>query len=238
MAHLRTWKLESILKLFLWLFLCLGMGGSVLALLDPGKGKETTSGLKFVMFLVGNLAFQGAALLLIHRFLKEHELSWREAVGWWDHGRFGALGMAVVTVIVALPLAMLLGNLSAECMEWFSMHPEPQPAVKTLQSTSSWAQRLYFAAVAIGIAPVVEEFLFRGVLFPSIRQLGYPRVAFWGTSLLFGAFHGSLVTFVPLSFFAILLTGLYERTGVLLAPMLTHSLFNAANFVWLLVMDS
>lgn len=227
-----------MLKLFLWLFLCLGIGGSVLALLHPGGGKETSSGLKFIMFLIGNLTFQGAALLLIQWFLKEHDLGWREALGWWDQERFGALGMAVVTALVALPVAMLLGNLSAECMEWLSMHPEPQAAVRTLQSTSSWSQRLYFAAVAIGIAPVVEEFLFRGVLFPSVRQLGYPKVAFWGTSLLFGAFHGSLVTFIPLTFLAVLLTGLYERTGVLLAPILTHSLFNAANFAWLLMMDS
>ncbi len=238
MIHLRTWKLESILKLFLWLFLCLGMGGSILALLDPGKGKESTSGLKFVMFLVGNLAFQGAALFLIHWFLRDHKMGWREAFGWWDQQRFWALRKAAITFMIALPVAMWLGSASAQCLEWFDIPAEPQTAVKTLQETSSWAQRLYFGAVAILLAPVVEEFLFRGVLFPSIRQLGYPKFAFWGTSVLFGAFHGNLLTFVPLTFLAVLLTGLYERTGVLLAPMLAHSLFNAANFAWLLVMDS
>lgn len=238
MVHLRTWKLEPMLRLFLWLFVCLGMGGALLSFLDPGKGHEASSSVKFLMFLVGNLTFQGAALLLIHWFLKQHEVGWREAFGWWDQNRFQALGLAVLTVAVALPTAMLLGKLSGDLMEWFRMDPEPQSAVKTLQSADSWGQRVYFGAMAILVAPVVEEFLFRGVLFPSIRQLGFPRIAFWGTSILFGAFHGSLVTMVPLTFLAVMLTGLYQRTGVLLAPILTHSLFNAANFVWLLVMDS
>ena len=33
---------------------------------------------------------------------------------------------------------------------------------------------------------------------------------------------------------ALLLTWLYETTNTLLAPILTHSLFNAVNFWWLL----
>lgn len=236
--HLRTWKIEPILKLFLWLFVSLGVGGSLLSFLAPEKGKEASSTMRFLSFMVGNLTFQGAALFLIHWFLRQHEMGWREAFGWRNDRRFQALGWAVMTVAVALPTAMLLGKVSGDLMEWFHMDPSPQAAVKTLQSAESWGERLYFGAMAILVAPVVEEFLFRGVLFPTIRQLGFPRFAFWGTSLLFGAFHGSLVTLLPLTFLALLLTSLYERTGVLAAPMLTHGLFNAANFVWLLVMDS
>jgi membrane protease YdiL (CAAX protease family) len=41
----------------------------------------------------------------------------------------------------------------------------------------------------------------------------------------------SLVTFLPLLGLALLLTGLYEWTNNLLAPIATHMLFNALNLV-------
>ena len=53
-------------------------------------------------------------------------------------------------------------------------------------------------------------------------------------SLLFAAIHGSAPVFLPLFVFALALTWLYERTEGLLAPMLAHGLFNAANLIILL----
>jgi len=85
--------------------------------------------------------------------------------------------------------------------------------------------------VAIGIAPVAEELLFRGILYPAIKQAGFPGVALWGTSLLFAAIHVNLGIFVPLLLLALVLAQLYERTGNLLAPITAHALFNAFNFV-------
>mgnify|MGYP001593282845 CR=1 FL=1 len=65
---------------------------------------------------------------------------------------------------------------------------------------------------------------------PAIKQRGWPRLALWGTSLLFALTHANTATFLPLAFLAMVLVFLYERTGNLLAPILTHSLFNAANY--------
>jgi uncharacterized protein len=77
--------------------------------------------------------------------------------------------------------------------------------------------------------------LFRGILYPSIKQFGYPRLALWSTSLLFAAVHMNTVTFVPLAALALVLTALYEWTDNLLAPVMAHVLFNALNFAMLLV---
>jgi membrane protease YdiL (CAAX protease family) len=54
------------------------------------------------------------------------------------------------------------------------------------------------------------------------------------TSVTFGAIHLNVMTFLPLTFFGLVLIWLYERTGNLLAPILSHSLFNLANFFFLL----
>ena len=87
-----------------------------------------------------------------------------------------------------------------------------------------------FGLTAIVLAPLVEEILFRALLYPTIKELGYPRMALFGTALLFAAIHGSLMTMLPLFFLALAWTLLYEKTNTLLAPIVAHSVFNAVNF--------
>ena len=81
------------------------------------------------------------------------------------------------------------------------------------------------------IAPVAEEFIFRGILYPFIKQLGWPKLALFGVSFLFALIHVNAPTFVPLFVFALALTWLYERTDRLIAPILAHGLFNGANLI-------
>ncbi len=57
------------------------------------------------------------------------------------------------------------------------------------------------------------------------------RVSMVVVSLLFAAIHGNLLALLPLFGLAMTLAWLYERTGNLLAPVMTHSLFNAVNFL-------
>ena len=97
----------------------------------------------------------------------------------------------------------------------------------------SWGGRLTLGVIAVLLAPVAEEALFRGILYPAIKQTGHPRLALWGSSLLFAAVHMNAVSFVPLALLALVLTLLYERTDNLLAPIAAHVLFNALNFVTL-----
>jgi len=95
----------------------------------------------------------------------------------------------------------------------------------------TWFNRVALGAVTILLAPAAEEMLFRGIIYPAIKQAGFPRLALWGSALLFGAFHVNLVTFLPLVVLALALTLIYERTNNLLAPITAHALFNAMNFV-------
>jgi hypothetical protein len=84
------------------------------------------------------------------------------------------------------------------------------------------------------IAPVAEEFLFRGYIFTALR--GWLGV--WGaallTGLLFGAIHldpdRQVGFLVPLAFFGFVLCIIYYRTGSLLPCIALHSLNNALAF--------
>ena len=79
--------------------------------------------------------------------------------------------------------------------------------------------------------------MFRGILYPMLKQAGYRRLGLWGTSLLFAVVHLNAVTFVPLTALALVLTALYEWTNNLLAPIAAHLLFNALNFGMLLLLQ-
>jgi membrane protease YdiL (CAAX protease family) len=90
--------------------------------------------------------------------------------------------------------------------------------------------QVFLAFLAVVVAPVTEELLFRGILYPFVKQQGHPGLALWGTAILFGALHLNLMTFVPLTFLGLVLAWLYDTTDNLLAPIFGHSLFNLANF--------
>jgi membrane protease YdiL (CAAX protease family) len=114
------------------------------------------------------------------------------------------------------------------------MEPEMQMPVRILQVSVSVERRLVFAVAAIILAPVVEETIFRGILYPLMKQHGPPVVALWATSFFFAAIHANLMTFIPLTFLALVLTWLYERTDTLLAPIVAHAVFNLNNFFLLI----
>ena len=187
-----------------------------------------------VAFTGTTFAFHGANLLFIAAFLRVNQTSWSQAFGISITPRPGALGWAVAATAVVLPLAWLLGEISAWILTWLNVSSAEQLPVQTLKATESIAQKFAFGLVAIVVAPVGEELLFRGLAYPTLKQWGFRRFAWWGPSIFFATMHNNLQVFASLVLLALLLTWLYESTGTLLAPILTHSLFNAANFWWLL----
>ncbi len=82
-------------------------------------------------------------------------------------------------------------------------------------------------ALAVIIAPVAEEILFRGILFNSLRG----RAGFWGaalfSSLVFGGLHYySWFGMLAIVLFGILTCWIYERSGTLWPCILLHALSN------------
>ena len=116
-------------------------------------------------------------------------------------------------------------------MGQFQVEAVPQESVRMLQQGIPLGPEICLALLAIAVAPVTEELLFRGILYPFIKQQGYPNLALWGTSVLFGLLHLNLMAFLPLTFLGLVLAWLYETTDNLMAPILAHSFFNLANFL-------
>ena len=227
----RPWPLEQdYLRNLLGLLICIY--GGILATWLAGRlitDKVEAQNPTFMM-LASFVTFQGAAVLLVHFFLREHHTGWLEGFGLNLRPAHSLLIGFSVGMLALIP-TWGLQALSIRLIEWLSFHPQEQQAVEILRQTEGMLQRIALGMGTIFIAPVGEELIFRGVLYPAIKR-GYGRqVALWSTALLFGAIHANFAIFVPLTFLALILAWIYESTGNLLAPILVHCVFNAANFV-------
>lgn len=231
MLSAKPWRAEAVIRFCAAQFMCLCLGMAAAGLLQ----KIGVSGFKSPEdsgnIVLGTLCFQGATCVLIPIFLRQHQLGWREAFGLRGPKLNRALLLAVILVIVILPIAWLLQNVSASALTRLGWPPADQTAVALMAAAKSPWLEIYLGVFTVVLAPVAEEFIFRGMLFPLVRQLGYPRLAWFGISALFALIHFDLAIFLPLFALALALTWLYEKTDNLLAPVAAHSLFNAANLV-------
>jgi membrane protease YdiL (CAAX protease family) len=232
MVSPKPWTPEAILQLLVGVFACVSLGVLLVALAIPG-GQAAQGEWKMAGLLINSACLQGGGIILFRYFLKQHSIGWKEAFGFNSPGLAKVPVLAVLATIASVPMAWFLNDVSRSLMTYLNTEPETQQAVQALQSAQSPREQLYFGFVAILFAPLIEEILFRGIIYPYIKQIGYPRVALWGTSFAFALVHFNVASFIPLACFAVVLTALYEQTNNLLTPILTHSLFNITNFLWL-----
>ncbi len=238
----KPWNPLSVVRLLLLLFVCLCAGALAGGLIRHLTGVSSPGQTTLPNLLLSALSFQGATVVLIGLFLREEHLGWSDAFGFSTPELGRALLMSLLIACIVLPICWMLQTFSVEVMSalanrlpGFNIQPEDQEIVHILKATTSWSYRVCLGVTTIALAPAAEELLFRGILYPTVKQSGYPRLALWGTSLVFAAIHLNLAIFVPLTFLAIVLTLLYEHTNNLLAPITVHSLFNAVNFGRLLM---
>lgn len=227
----KPWRGEIVMQFIAAQFLCFAFGVIAISLLHRfgvvGFKQEIDSG----NVLLATLCFQGATWILIPIFLRQHQIRWRDAFGFQKSNLFRALFWAGALAIVILPVALELQRASIFVLEKVGWPVEDEAAVTLVAGAKSLWLKIYLGIFAVVLAPVAEEFIFRGILFPFARQLGFPKIAWLGVSFLFAAIHFDAAIFVPLFALALALTWLYEKTDNLLAPIVTHGLFNAANLV-------
>jgi membrane protease YdiL (CAAX protease family) len=94
-----------------------------------------------------------------------------------------------------------------------------------------WLWVIGFLVIVPG--PILEEILYRGVLQRAVRALVHDRwLGIVGTSLIFSVMHADVAQPQAVAGIFVLSLGFgwaYERTGRLIAPIVMHMLFNAAN---------
>jgi len=229
MLSAKLWRAEVVVQFigFQMAFICLG--GMVVGLLDKLGVKAFALPDGPGAVVVGTMCFQGVTWGLIGFFLWQHGCDWRTVFGLRDPQRRSALAQGAVLACLLLPVLLTMQAASAWVMTRAGLHSEQETAVQLLEGQQSIGMRLYLGVFAVFLAPVAEEFIFRGMLFPFVKQLGFPRLAWLGVSALFAFIHLDAAIFIPLFVLALGLTWLYVKTGNLLAAITAHAVFNAVN---------
>lgn len=231
----KSWEPEAVLALIGGIVSVYFLGSIAEGLLRQAgvagfKSDDSTGSVLLV-----TLSFQGTVIVLGAAFLKFYDIEWREVFGSTSWKRCLALAAAVLGVVVPVMFALKLASeLLLQKLHWALVD---QRAVELIVSAKSPWLSAYMIFFAIVLAPLGEEFFFRGLLFSTAKRFGWPKLGWIGVSFFFALIHLNAPTFLPLFVLALALTWLYEKTEGLLAPVMAHSLFNAANLGLLLLVE-
>lgn len=122
---------------------------------------------------------------------------------------------------------------------YFSLVPVPAESLNPFQHvTASPVGRLTIAVLAVGIAPVLEEFFFRGLIQRSLERRWGPAAGIAGAAGLFAAMH-VLPWIFPLHFFLGLAFGfaVYASRSIWTGVVL-HAANNAVALIGILLDDA
>lgn len=137
--------------------------------------------------------------------------------------------IAPIGVTITYLFAFGLNSLGYEAWltSCFGEHANQQQMISVYQEADAFMVRGMMAVMVVLIAPVTEEFIFRGYIYPATKKFTGPYFATVMTSILFGVVHYNISALLPLIFLAIIFTIAYELTGSIWAPISIHALFNA-----------
>lgn len=132
------------------------------------------------------------------------------------------LKMATFWLIALYPLIFLV-QIGVENIAGLDT---PQPLVQFLIKNSHLSDRITVGLLAVIVAPLTEELIFRGYLYGVMRKYAGRLAAIFVSSCLFAAIHQHLAAFPGLFLLAVALCLVYEATGCLLVSIVMHALFN------------
>ena len=136
----------------------------------------------------------------------------------WNWNQLGVNRQGIVLSLVcgsSLIAVLILGRLALG-LSWQFQSPTP-------------ARIAYDILFYVGLVGVVEEFLFRGVLFRALVDWRGVRWAIWGTTLAFGIYHvggQGLVGGFGTAFIGLLFALIRWRAGGIVGLVLIHGLYD------------
>lgn len=139
--------------------------------------------------------------------------------------RYGLASMGfknTVLILLSTYLMLNITGLIALVLRLNERFPSYSEIMKIL-SEGPVAVRL--AAIAI-LAPVLEEVLFRGIIFSRMREISNFHISAVISSLLWAAAHMNMVQGITAFVYGLFLSFLFEKFKALWVPMLSHCAFN------------
>ncbi|HSZ77886.1 MAG TPA: type II CAAX endopeptidase family protein [Chthoniobacterales bacterium] len=195
-----------------------GKGRALPATIDTGLLVVVQLG--FWLFVIGTILIS-----LLLRRMRPAELFGFDRLGFTKVFLWGA-GL----LLSALPLIFASSAVVSSLMH-VNSQKDSQPIMQLFERAGEPAKRIPIIILAIVIAPLAEEFFFRGFLYGVLKRYAGALPALVFTGVAFALIHLHVPSLLPLFLLACVLTLAYELSGSLLVPMAMHALFNAITLV-------
>ena len=185
--------------------------------------------------LVLNAAFSIGLLLVVVTFLRFRRLEIERLAGFSKIGFLRAFSTGTVLMLAAYPLIFLADLLTQKLAG--GTKSDRQEIVELFNASTSLDQRVAIIVLAVAIAPLVEEFLFRFFFYGVLKRYFGRGTGLVANALMFAAVHTHLPSFLPLFILGSCLTLAYEWSGSILVSMTMHALFNGLTLIALAFPD-
>lgn len=179
--------------------------------------------------LVGSIHL-ALVVLLIAAFMLFRKISITRQFGLRPSGFFLAVILAPPLMVAAFPIISGAGVIMQKLMGNWAKQQELVEYFTNASNNGNTGSVIFTMAIGIILAPVAEEFIFRGYLYSTVKKYLGLLPAMILTSVLFAAVHLNLTSLPSLFILAVCFTVAYEITGSILVPMAMHALFNLGEF--------
>jgi membrane protease YdiL (CAAX protease family) len=168
--------------------------------------------------------FTVGLLLFLLAFLRLRGFSISTQAGLAKIGFGRVLSTGTILLFAAYPLILLADTLTRRLLgEGLSK----QEIIQLFNASQTLPQRIIIIVMAVGVAPIAEEFIFRFFLYGVLKRYFGRFVGLLANASFFAAVHAHLPSFGPLLVLGSCFTIAYEWSGSILVPMTMHALFNA-----------
>jgi membrane protease YdiL (CAAX protease family) len=228
-APSRTFGLaEAIVATFLISFLLLNV---FVAISKPSTALSSSSApVDQTHALVSGLILVIVIVFILVGFLKLRGLDLDALGGFSKFGIVRAVSTGAALLIFAWPLVSLAG---AVTQRLFPNISGEQSIIELFNGSQTMQQRIIIIILAVTVAPIAEELMFRFFIYGVLRRYFGCFVGLIFNALLFGAVHGHLPSFAPLLVLGACFTLAYEWSGSILVSMSMHALFNSLQLTFL-----
>ncbi len=138
----------------------------------------------------------------------------------------GAFREGGLAFLALLPVVWLVNLGWQGLLSRLDIPAPPQDLVALFARSGDTPSLVIMLVLAVLIAPVTEEIVFRIGLFRWIRTRSLRGVALFLPAAGFALLHGNLAVSLPIVVLAVCLALAYERCGHPLVPITAHALFN------------
>ena len=199
------------------------------------KGGSATPSDVDTWTLINSLILTIVVVLVLVAFLIFRGIDIDAVAGFSKVGAVRAVALAAILLLLAYPLIIYADALIERVVGHGSSR---QVIVEAFSESTTLQQRIIIIILAVAVAPIAEELVFRFFLYGVLRRYFGIVAGLVFNSLLFAAVHQHLPSFAPLFVLGCCFTVAYEWSGSILVSMSMHALFNGANLVVLAIPGS